>query len=77
MTMERPLRSTDGDGETRTLLILTLELVKLTVADPPWNLGLKTALNQTTSPEGTDWLLKCVESIRFDRTESDKNCSHR
>jgi len=22
---------------------------------------LKTALSQTTSPEGTDWLLKCVE----------------
>jgi hypothetical protein len=31
------------------------------MADPPWNLGLKAALNQTTSPEGTDWLLNCVE----------------
>lgn len=31
-------------------LIVTLELVKLTVAELPGNLGLKAALNQTTSP---------------------------
>ena len=50
-----------GDGETTTPLIVTWELVKLTVAEEPENLGLKAALNQTTSPPGTDWLLKCVE----------------
>ena len=58
-------KESGGHGETRTPLILTLELVKLTVVDPAWNLGLKTALNQTTSPEGTDWLLKCVEKHTF------------
>jgi len=42
-------------------LIVTTELVKLTVLRLPENLGLKTALSQTTSPAGTDWLLKFVE----------------
>jgi hypothetical protein len=48
------IKESGGDGETWTLLIVTLELVKLTLAELPENLGLKTALNQTTSPEGTD-----------------------
>jgi hypothetical protein len=50
-----------GVGETWTLLIITRELVKLTALRVPENLGLKTALSQTMSPDGTDWLLKLVE----------------
>jgi hypothetical protein len=39
--------------------------VKLTAPEVPENLGLKTALSQTMSPEGTDWLLKWVEKHTF------------
>jgi hypothetical protein len=39
--------------------------VKLTLLRAPENLGLNTALSQTTSPPGTDWLLKCVEKHTF------------
>jgi hypothetical protein len=41
-----------GDVETKTPLIMTVELVKLTRAVAPENLGLKTALSQITSPPG-------------------------
>ena len=46
-------------------LIVTVELVKLTVAEVPENFGLKAALSQTTSPEGGPWLLNCVEKHMF------------
>ena len=46
-------------------LIVTEELVKLTVAELPGNLGLNAALNQITSPGGGIWLLKCVEKHTF------------
>jgi hypothetical protein len=46
-------------------LIVTVEPVKVTVAELPENLGLKTALSQITSPWGGVWLLKCVEKHTF------------
>jgi hypothetical protein len=45
------MKESGGVGDTWTLLIMTRELVKLTPLRVPENLGLKTALNQTTSPE--------------------------
>ena len=45
--------------------IVTVEPVKLTVAELPENLGLKTALNQTTSPWGGVWELNCVVKHTF------------
>jgi len=49
-----------GTIETKTPLIMTVELVKLTEAAGPGNLGLKTALSQITSPAGIAWLLNFV-----------------
>lgn len=46
-------------------LKVSLELVKLTSAWALENFGLKAALIQTTSPYGTDWLLKWVEKQTF------------
>jgi hypothetical protein len=51
----------ESGAENWAPLIVTVESVKLTVLIVPENLGLKTALSQTTSPGGTDWLLNCVE----------------
>jgi hypothetical protein len=50
----------ESGTENAAPLIVTVELVKLTVAELPENLGLKTALNQSTFGDCTGWLLKCV-----------------
>jgi hypothetical protein len=57
----RLMNESGGMVELCTPLMVTMELVKLTRAEEPENLGLKAALSQTTSPAGTDWLLKWVE----------------
>jgi hypothetical protein len=48
------MKESGGVGETGEPLMVTTELVKLTVPAGPGNLGLKTALSQITSPGGTD-----------------------
>ncbi len=54
-----------GMVELEAPLKVSLELVKLTSAWALENFGLKAALIQTTSPYGTDWLLKWVEKQTF------------
>jgi hypothetical protein len=61
----RLMNESGGMVELCTPLMVTTELVKLTRAEEPENLGLKAALSQTTSPAGTDWLLKWVEKQTF------------
>lgn len=61
----RLMNESGGMVELCTPLMVTMELVKLTRAEEPENLGLKAALSQTTSPAGTDWLLKLVEKQTF------------
>jgi len=59
------MKESGGVVELWTELMMTRVFVKLTVLRVPENLGLKTALSQTISPDGTDWLLNPTEKHTF------------